>query len=320
MSFCFICRTGDFVEYRKLFDAYYGYLGEYKLLRCLECGHIFLQQDFSPEQLTDLYSNYYPRSQFNIESYKPHHERQGFVAWLDGLKSSAFRWVPANVRVLDIGCGFGESLGYHAARGCDVYGVEADENIRRVADKFGFNVRVGLFDASNYESEFFDYITMDQVLEHVTDPREVMQGVSGILKPKGKVVITLPNAQGWGTKVFGKKWINWHAPYHLQFFSKQSMQKLAQDSGLELVSVQTITSSAWLHYQWLHLLTYPQKEQPSGFWAGTACGKKVDLSLRTRIIMRLLMYMHKLKVNHIITRLLDAIGWGDSYVFMLRKP
>ncbi len=38
--------------------------------------------------------------------------------------------MPRNVRVLDIGCGFGESLGYYEARGCEAYGVEADENTR----------------------------------------------------------------------------------------------------------------------------------------------------------------------------------------------
>jgi SAM-dependent methyltransferase len=78
-----------------------------------------------------------------LEDYKPHEDLSGFKAWLNGAYSSPFRWVPKNVRVLDIGCGFGESLGYYKAQGCETYGVEVDENIRRVAENFGYNVHDG---------------------------------------------------------------------------------------------------------------------------------------------------------------------------------
>jgi len=317
---CLICKSGTLGVSCSLFDDRYGYPGKFALMRCRECGHAFLLHEFTPEQLTDLYSNYYPRSGFDLESYQPHQEEAGFFAWLDGKRSSAFRWVPKNVRVLDVGCGFGESLGYHAARGCDVYGVEADENIRRVADKFGYRVHVGLFDPDLYEPDFFDCVTMDQVMEHVTDPVETLQGVSRILKPGGKAILTTPNANGWGARLFGRKWINWHTPYHLQFYSKQSMRRLAEKAGLEIESVRTITASAWLHFQWLHLLTYPKPDQPSDFWAGSACGKHPDFGLAVKIIMRFLGLMNRAKANHLITRLFDALGMGDSYVFVLSKP
>jgi hypothetical protein len=32
------------------------------------------------------------------------------------------------------------------------------------------NARVGLFHASDYEPESFDYVTLDQVIEHAIDP------------------------------------------------------------------------------------------------------------------------------------------------------
>ena len=319
MKECFICGHSLLVSQKALSDDRYGYPGQFSLMRCRECGHAFLENAFTSEQLTDLYSNYYPRSQFDLDAYQPHQVAKGFGAWLNGSKSSAFRWVPPNVRVLDIGCGFGESLGYHAARGCDVYGMEADENIRRVADKFGFKVHVGLFDPGIYEPDFFDYVTMDQVMEHVTDPLETLQGVARVLKPGGKAILTTPNANGWGAKVFGRKWINWHAPYHLQFYSKQSMRRLAEKAGLEIESARTITASAWLHFQWLHLLTCPKLGQPSDFWAGSACGKQVDFTMAQKVIMRLLSLVNRARINYLITRLFDALGMGDNHVFILSK-
>jgi 2-polyprenyl-3-methyl-5-hydroxy-6-metoxy-1,4-benzoquinol methylase len=275
---------------------------------------MFLDANFSAEQLTRLYSDHYPRSSFRLEDYKPHEERSGFMAWLDGAGASAFRWVPRNVRVLDIGCGFGETLGYHKARGCDVYGVEADENIRRVSESFGFNVHVGLFNAEDYAPSSFDYVTMDQVLEHVANPLEVLRGVAKVLKPGGLAIVSVPNVSGWGAWVFGRRWINWHAPYHMQFYSVPSMQQATKLSSLAIEHTETVTSSAWLYYQWLHLLTYPSEGTPSKFWARVG-----NLSFVQKAMMKFLDIIHHAKFNHLITRMIDASGKGDNRLFIIRK-
>ena len=134
---CLICN-GNQVRRFALYDDRYGYPGCFDLYRCRKCGHGQLRADFSAEQLAALYTDYYPRSTFDLASYKPAPAVLGCKAWLNGSRRSAYLWVPENVRVLDVGCGFGQTLGYHKARGCDVYGVEADRNILRVAQRFGF--------------------------------------------------------------------------------------------------------------------------------------------------------------------------------------
>lgn len=296
-------------------DDRYGYPGAFALLQCQRCGHKYLDCDLSSAQLTELYTNYYPRKSLDIANYKPHMERDGFSAWLNGLSSSAFRWVPKNVRVLDVGCGFGQSLGYHTARGCDVYGVEADENIRRVIEKFGFKVHVGLFDEKVYEPGFFDYVTMDQVIEHVTDPITTLRGVARILKPSGTAVFSTPNARGWGARVFGTRWINWHTPYHLQFFTRESMRQAADQAGLVLMEVKTVTNSEWLLYQWIHLVTYPKPGKPSWFWSPDKSGARTH----QKILVKFLSLLHRTKINHWVTRLFDSLSLGDNFVFILKK-
>lgn len=299
-----------------LYDDRYGYPGVFALKRCQHCGHQFLECDLSSSQLTELYTNYYPRKSFNVANYIPHSEQGGFSGWFNGSGSSAFRRVPKNVRVLDVGCGFGQSLGYHTARGCDVYGVEADENIRRVAEKFGFKVHVGLFDDKVYEHGFFDYVTMDQVIEHVPDPVTTLRGVARILKPGGTATLSTPNARGWGAKLFGRRWINWHTPYHLQFFTRESMRQAAEQAGLKLTEVRTVTNSEWLLYQWVHLVTYPRQGEPSWFWSPDKSGQV----FHQKALVRFLTLAHRTKINHLITRLFDSLGMGDNFVFILKKP
>lgn len=296
-------------------DDRYGYRGRFPLLECLNCGHMFLQGEFPPDVLYDLYSNYYPRSKFHLGSYQSAKEASGFKAWLDGEKSAAFHWVPRNVRVLDIGCGFGESLGYYRARGCDAYGVEADENIRRVVEKFGYKVHVGLFDPDVYEADFFDYVTMSQVIEHVTDPVQTLRGIARVLKPGGTAILSTPNASGWGASLFGRFWINWHAPYHLQFFTLRSMQLAAEQAGLCVEKIDTITPSAWLHFQWVHLLSCPSEGVASIFW--TPGG---EWGFVQKVVLRIISITSWCKINHIVTRFFDALGVGDNRLYFLRKP
>lgn len=313
---CLICNNNSLATIFSIYDDRYGYPGEFALNSCQKCGHISLDCGFTSAELTALYTNYYPRKNLDVNSYRPHLEKFGFPSWFNGLRSSAFRWVPKNVTVLDIGCGFGQSLGYHVVRGCDVYGVEADENINRVVNKFGFKVHVGLFDDKLYSANFFDYITMDQVIEHVTEPMQSLKGMARILKSGGYIILSTPNATGWGAKFFGKRWINWHAPYHLQFFSKDSMSLVAEQAGLELLKVKTITNSEWLYFQWMHLITYPKHNEPSSFWLPS----KLQKSFLQRLGIGLLIITHKIKINHVLTRVFDSLNIGDNFVFILKKP
>jgi len=310
---CAAC-AGAMRPERTLFDDRYGYPGRYRMVACEACGHRTLDAQMDAWQVSDLYTRYYPRSKLDVESWSPPKEIAGVAAWWRGARASAFRWVPRSVSVLDIGCGFGESLGYHRARGCDAHGVEADRNILRVAERYGLNVKVGLFDASQYEPASFDVVTLDQVIEHLADPSAVMRGIHRVLKPGGLLVLSTPNADGWGARCFGQRWIHWHAPYHLQFFSSQSMARCATQAHFRVDRRITITNAAWLDFQWGHLVTRPAIGQPSGYWT-----KLRQRSLPQRVALKLLHMLDRVGVNALLTRFMDAVGRGDNVVYLLRK-
>lgn len=310
---CTICNSELKLKF-ETYDDRYGYYGLFLIKQCQNCKHIMLDSDFSSEQLIELYSKYYPRTTLEIDSYKPSPLVKGFKAWLNGEQRSAYTWVPEKVTILDIGCGFGETLGYHSARGCNVYGVEADANIKRVAQKFGFNVHFGLFDPNIYKTDYFDFVTMDQVIEHVQNPIETLKGISKILKNNGTLILGFPNANGWGAKLFGKRWINWHTPYHLNFFSLTSLQLAAEKAGLKVNKIKTIASSDWLCYQLIHLFLYPKMGEPSVFWKP---GQRINT--KAKIVIRLVYLIHKSKILHLITRLFDLISMGDGYLIFLKK-
>jgi SAM-dependent methyltransferase len=196
-----------------------------------------------------------------------------------------------------------------------VYGVEADANARRVADKYGFKVHIGLFEAQDFKPNMFDYVTLSQVLEHVVDPIKTLRDVSTVLKEGGFAIISMPNANGWGAKVFGRRWINWHIPYHLQFFSDNSMSKAAKQAGLELVRNSTVTSSNWIVHQLVHLIEYPAQGNSSAYWAG----KGRSSGIVNKMIRKTISASRLFLVPQLLTRFMDLLGRGDNRVLILKK-
>ncbi len=311
---CSVC-SGDINKHLDLYDDRYGYAEQFSLLECKGCHHVFLKDAPQNELLGDLYTNYYPRATFDAEKFKPYKQGSCVQNWLVGGRSSACQSVPSGVSVLDIGCGYGETLAYLEAKGCDVYGVDADRNVEEIAKKFGFKIQIGLFDSKTYDANFFDYVTMNQVIEHVTDPHEAFAMIHQVLKPGGYCVLSTPNARGWGAKLFGHKWLNWHVPYHQQFLSKKSVALLASEHGFKVEKIETITRSEWLMYQVLHILNYPKQGVPSSFWAPT----KTKRSFVAKILQKFVVASQYVLLPQLITRFFDAIGQGDNYLIVLRK-
>jgi SAM-dependent methyltransferase len=318
---CPICHSDRTKFLFESWDLWHGYPGAFPVWACKACGHVFLVGNFTPEMLTDLYSNYYPRSQFDVEQYKPYTDRKGFLSWLDGDSAGCHRWVPKNVRVLDIGCGCCETLGYHKARGCEVWGCEADENVRAIADKFGFNVHIGLFDPDNYEKDYFDYVTMNHVLEHCVDPEKTLQQVYAVLKPGGKLIVGMPQPYCIERFLIGRYWLGWHTPFHLNIFSKQSSHLLLEKAGFRPEFSRCQIPSVNLLNQWAFLFIHGEQGKPMRFRPSSWIeAETFDGELERLWYVRLYRFLEKSRAFALPVRFADALGIGMNRIYIATKP
>lgn len=311
---CPVCLSASSKLIDKLYDDRYGSEGQYQVKRCSNCRHCFVDPGSIKGDHDRIYTDHYPRNQ-EIKYCAGSRGKSGkLVEWINGARSSASRWVPGNVRVLDIGCGNCESLAFYQSRGCKVYGIDVDPNVKQLSIKNGFSVHIGDIKTAEYDAGYFDYVTLDQVIEHLLDPLETLKEICRVLKNDGALIISTPNPEGWGRYIFRKRWINWHIPYHVNLFSRFSMGLIARNSGFTVEQIHTITTSDWLKIQWLHLLFYPEKNHPSLFWSQAS-----ETSFFKKIVRMFIRMNHKMGVDHIITRLFDFSGVGDNHVFILRK-
>jgi SAM-dependent methyltransferase len=314
---CPICHSDQIRLLFEGWDLFFGYPDTAFVYQCRKCDHVFVAGELTAEQLTDMYTNYYPRATFDLDHYKPHKEKKGFLFWLDGEEERAFRHVPENVRVLDIGCGYCETLGYHKARGCEVYGVDADENTRKIAEKFGFNVEIGLFDPKKYDSNFFDYVTMDHVLEHIVDPLKTLQDINGILKPGGKFIASMPNPFAFGRHWFGRYWVPWHLPFHRHFYTRKSLSLLAEQSGFVVESMHSATLSKCLFGNWLFLFSAGSKGKKIA--NVTERVQPIETRAQKRWDATIYLWLSKMRFLCLSMRIADLVGRGDHQLVVLKK-
>ena len=139
--------------------------------------------------------------------------------------------LPENViengkRYLDIGCGSGWHIVDKMKEGYDAYGVEIDPNVVKLCRDRGLKVKQSIKGRIDYESDFFDFIHLNHVLEHLHSLDRMMSEIYRCLKQGGTLQISVPNIESYDAKIYGKYWRHLDVPRHLYHFSQDSLASL----------------------------------------------------------------------------------------------
>ncbi|MBI1840940.1 MAG: class I SAM-dependent methyltransferase [Verrucomicrobia bacterium] len=145
-------------------------------------------------------------------------------------------------RVLDFGMGWGRFALLAQGFGFEVHGVEMSESAREHAARHGICLR----ELEDLRPAEFDFILIDQVLEHLVAPLPLFQRLAESVKPGGLVLVGVPGRPGLLKKIrsgagrpspaskLSIQDIDAVAPMiHLNLFSNQSLRALASRAGLE---------------------------------------------------------------------------------------
>ncbi|EHJ45973.1 Methyltransferase type 11 (plasmid) [Solidesulfovibrio carbinoliphilus subsp. oakridgensis] len=84
-----------------------------------------------------------------------------------------------------------------------------------------------------------DLVVSIECLEHVFDPAASVRAVCGLLRPGGLFVLTVPNIRGFDLLLLRDRSDNTTAPDHLNYFHPESLGRLLERLGLEVLSLST---------------------------------------------------------------------------------
>ncbi len=222
---CPICNASEFKLFLECKD-YTVSQETFKIVECNSCGFKFTNPRPEENRLGEYYKS---------EEYISHsNTKKGFInsayqivrkyTLLKKLQLISEFFKTGNI--LDIGCGTGEFLNTLKEAKWDTMGIEPSESVRRMAiENYGLDVG-GEEGLKELTAESFDVITMWHVLEHVPHLNERVEELKRLLKPKGVLVVAVPNCSSLDAKKYGQYWAAYDVPRHLYHFSPKDIESL----------------------------------------------------------------------------------------------
>ncbi len=202
-------------------------------------------------------------------------------------------------RMLDYGCGSGCYAARMQERGWTVTGMDFSAHAAEQARKrHGLEVLVGTLPHPAISPESFDMITMGAVLEHVHWPHQLIAAGVEALRPGGILVVSVPNFASWGYRVFGANWWPLEVPLHLLHFTPDTLCRLMEAHGLEVVQLRRQARGSWMRKSFARLA------QRHGSWLGRLVGKLGQLR----------------PVGSLVTMWSELVGRPDSLLIIARRP
>lgn len=315
---CKICKGFTHLYLKKLYDDRYGATGFHDIYRCENCGYAVTYPGIGKDQIGKFYAQHYPLASYSVGDIKNYATIPSkFTAWLKGINNTCHWYIKRKRKVLDIGSGTGVSLLEIKKMGGIGFGVEPDPNAQKTAKKLSLKVFQGFITDNPFPHTKFDYITASQVIEHDPDPINFLKNAKNKLNSGGEIILSFPNIDSIYQKMFKKKWLNWHVPYHLSFLTRRSLEVAAKKAGLKIKKIRTITPNLWTVLQLRMLIASISHGRPNPIWVSTAKRniKKENHDIKTSLLKKSLSLV--ILLLSIMNRVIDAAGLGDSFLVFL---
>jgi SAM-dependent methyltransferase len=215
--------------------------GVQRLVRCLECGLIFVNPRPTKSEVLGQYDERY------FVCDKP--VRGGYENYLADSKQilrtferrlrllSGRLGSPQGRRLLDVGCAAGFFLEKARGAGWSAEGLEVCESQALEARRKGFEVQISPLESASYPEGSFEVVSLWDVIEHFSNPVQALRLIHKWTKPGGQLVVTTPDAGSWMARTFRRNWLGFRSlDEHLYFFDRKSLRRLLELTGFEIQS------------------------------------------------------------------------------------
>jgi 2-polyprenyl-3-methyl-5-hydroxy-6-metoxy-1,4-benzoquinol methylase len=264
---CPLCGFSGKILHEKISDKLFGSPGIWNFRSCsnTSCCSIWLDPVPDPRDISKIYERYYTHSSppgqlkknswlselkkkikkyylFNQYNYYQGlvNKRLKFIGYLAYISPKLRASTDFNVmylpavkggNLLEVGCGNGWMLESFQKLGWNAFGVDFDPLAVNAARSRGLDVRQGTLEEQKFDENSFDAITVCHLIEHLYDPRKLLEECYRLLKPGGHLVIATPNSSSLGHRIFGLNWRGLEPPRHFQVFTASSLSNLSVSTG-----------------------------------------------------------------------------------------
>ncbi len=238
----FYSKNYDSNELKGYLKKYYGGRIDYDFFLdhkftinyCEACDFYWHGSILNNKYLEILYSYWVDKDQSLIKHLKNKSplSRIQTLAFLSRCMNSQEKFLLRNdIKFLDFGGGWGDFSICAKALGCDVFLYEL--STERISNALSHGIPcLSSEDLGNHKNSF-DFILLNQVLEHIPNPKKLIEDVYLLLKSGGLMVVSVPNANK-SLNIIEK------GPFqpleHINCFTPNSLKKIVEKSNFTIIN------------------------------------------------------------------------------------
>ena len=213
---CNICGISDTTLLWKKDSFHY--------VQCNQCGLVYINPHLKMEEVQTLYKTGF---QSKVDKKKAESTSTKYNQLLN-----SFDKYKNNNRILDIGCFNGAFLNAAKKLSWTVYGTEISADAVELAkiNTNGGDIRVGELEDISFPADYFDVITMRDVIEHLPDPNKTLKEIHRILRTNGLLYFDTPNFNSLERFVRQKK-LHTIFPWHFYYFTSHTISRILMETG-----------------------------------------------------------------------------------------
>jgi 2-polyprenyl-3-methyl-5-hydroxy-6-metoxy-1,4-benzoquinol methylase len=230
---CIVCGSSQFEPFLVCKD-YTVSQENFNIVSCKSCGFKFT----NPRPENSVIGDYYKAEEYVSHSNttkgvvnKLYHSVRNYTL---KQKLKLISSYVSRGTMLDYGCGTGMFLNVCKNDGWETYGMEPDDNARKMSIEKGLEVFSDKDKVSDcIGDKKFSAITLWHVLEHVTDMEATLSFFKSKLNNNGVLIIAVPNHVSYDAQYYKEFWAAYDVPRHLHHFDINSMTSLVEKAGFK---------------------------------------------------------------------------------------
>jgi len=213
----------------------------FDIIDCSFCGFRHIVPIPTVEELEKIYRNEY----YSIEKPMYLESVTRDLSWWNLVFQDRYdefeRLLPPDRRrLLDVGSGPGFFLKYGQQQGWIANGIEPSRQAVAHARNLGLDIYEGLLNRTSAQAlGRYDVVHLNNVMEHIPDPMEMLEVCHDLVDPGGLLCVAVPNDYSPFQQVLHKTcgfepwWIT--TPHHINYFNLNSLQNIMERSGFEII-------------------------------------------------------------------------------------
>ena len=216
---------------------------DFEILKCKKCNLAFQKNVLNEEKLNELYNKWIDPKLAEEWNKQKLEEKTIIYLQILTFANNYLKKYRSNIKVLDYGAGYGDSLILAKKMGFDSYALEYS------TERISYMKERGVSVIGQNSNKLFDFIIVNQILEHVTYPNGILKDIHSRLNDNGIAYLSVPNCPSIEKRLLKTDNIvdenEFHrvlldasvgAFQHINFFTNSSFKTLVKKTDFEVIT------------------------------------------------------------------------------------